>query len=78
MNLRVVVALRYLRCADHPLPGIVTVQQLRDVTAAEAKVAPSTLAFLQAALPAAPSLVLGFVFLEGRSLVCGLRLDLMC
>ncbi len=44
-------------------------QQLRDVAAAEASVSPPTLAFLQAALPAVPALVLGFVCLEGRSLV---------
>jgi len=53
----------------HCRAGIVTAQRLRDVAAAEATVAPPTLAFLQAALPAAPALVLGFVFLEGRSLV---------
>ena len=70
---------RTLTCAAHcerdsdpangDFAGIVTVQQLRDMAAAEASIAPPTLAFLQAALPAVPALVLGFVFLEGRSLV---------
>ena len=51
------------------LAGIVTAQRLRDIAAAEAGIAPPTLAFLQTALPAAPALILGFLCLEGRSLV---------
>ena len=43
--------------------------RIGEVVAAEGSLSLPTSAFLEAALPAVPALLLGFVFLEGRELV---------
>lgn len=44
-------------------------ERVGEVAAAEASLSQPTSAFLAAALPAVPALLLGFIFLEGKELV---------
>ena len=44
-------------------------ERVGEVAAAEASLSQPSSAFLAAALPAVPALLLGFIFLEGRELV---------
>ena len=43
--------------------------RIREVSDCEDQSSPSTIMFLDNALPAVPSLILGFMFLEGKDLV---------